>query len=186
MDGPRDYVDQAQAARDEAQGYRDETESFRNEAQTATTTAQQHAEDAIEYAGSADTAQEQAQATVSNFRAEWDGQFTEWTDDGLYFRGGTTQHDTNPFMYRFTPLGLQIKGAIRVENADDLRILDLTLPEDRTLNASYWLCVSFPWTSEPVPMDVTSSGNFRLKSLSRVDGVTTVYLPAGLIIPWGE
>lgn len=184
MSGPRDYVDQAEAAATAAQGYRDETESFRDEAQTASTTAQQHAEDAIEYAGLADTSQEQAQATVSNFRAEWDGQFSEWADDGLYFRGGTTQHETNPFMYRFTPLGLQIKGAIRVENADDLRILDLTLPEDRTLSASYWFCVAFPWTNGPVPMDVTSGGSFRLKSLSLVDGATVVYLPAGFIIPW--
>lgn len=187
MSGPRDYVDQAEQARDEAQGYRDETQSFRNEAQTAATTAQQHAEDAIEYAGLADTAQEQAQAVVSNFRADWEGQFTEWTEDGLFIRGGATQHDTNPFMYRFTPLGLQIKGALRVEGVDDLRVLDLTLSEDRTLSASFWHCVAFPWTREPVPMDVTSSGNFRLKSLSLVDdGVTLIYLPAGLIIPWGE
>ena len=185
MAGPRDYVEQAQAAATTAQGYRDEAESFRDTAQTAATTTQQHADDASEYAGLADTSREQAQAVVSNFQAEWEGQFTEWTDDGLYYRGGAIQHDTNPFMYRFTPLGLQIKGAIRVETADDLRILDLTLPEDRTLSTSYWHCVAFPWTSGPIPMDVTSAGAFRLKSLSLVDGVTSMYIP-GVIIPWGE
>ena len=184
MDGPRDYVEQAEAAATSAQGYRDESESFHNEAQTAVTTAKQHAEDAIEYAGLADTSQEEAQATVSNFRAEWDGKFTEWTDEGMNFRGGASQHSSNPFMYRFTPLGLQIKGAISVDTVDDERILDLTLPEDRTLNTAHWYCVAFPWNNGPVPMDTTISGAFRLKSLPTVEDVTSIYIPSGVTIPW--
>jgi hypothetical protein len=184
MDGPREYVDQAEAARDVAQGYRDETESFRNEAQTASTTAQQYAIDASESAGLADTSQEQAQATVSNFRAEWEGQFTEWTEDNIFIRGGATQHTTYPFMYRFTPLGLQVKGALSVEDVNDMRVLDLTLPDDRAIVASYWHCVAYPWTAAPVPIDTTSNGNFRLKNMSDIDGVRSIYFPAGLIIPW--
>ena len=182
MAGPRDYVEQAEAAATTAQGYRDEAASFRDTAQTAVTTAQQHADDAAGYADTSMTMHQQTETIYNTFQSDIDSQYSDWLTPTN--RNAVTTHSSYPLKYRYTPMGVQVNGAIGVTNVEDTgALVQFEIPDDKAVRPTVFDLVPFPYTNSN--LRVRFSDNL-LSLLAKGDVAATSTAYVNIIVPWDE
>ena len=180
MAGPRDYVEQAETARDEAVAAattstssrdiavtaRDEAVEAQNSSERAATTSQEYAELSQTYA------EEQ--------RTTWQEQFSEWIEPSM--TNGYMSRESDPVMWRETPLGVQLRGTIDASENTSATGQMFRVSPQRELPATYrWPISVFPYGRDLTYIDCQSSGRIGVTHADS-EGYNTIFLSG--IIPF--